>query len=218
MASNPPDPLLRELSDNESPTAELKRTVVNELWGLHTPDKLEDYNAFFRYYQQECLLLDLENLPTQTHRDVLDIISHLKANRGASRKSIRKELMRMRLGGPVGDAIGVDTSTDLALRLWLMLGIGESMAFVAGHKRITWGNGLSLRNFVDQHFQEGVSPVETFRLPPSFNAYNLEHIGGLRVIWTNSLNDHLALDDENSEVALFHHASFLKNYQNSGSK
>jgi hypothetical protein len=53
---------------------------------------------------------------------------------------------------------------------------------------------------------------EWIRLGKVFTARNLERVTGTRIIWTDSLADHLWLvDSDEDEVAanIFHHASFL---------
>ena len=43
---------------------------------------------------------------------------------------------------------------------------------------------------------------------------NVERIGGLRIIWTSNLADHLRLHDDDTRLSIFHHATFL-HYQKS---
>ncbi|KAH8593924.1 hypothetical protein B0O99DRAFT_515010 [Bisporella sp. PMI_857] len=44
-------------------------------------------------------------------------------------------------------------------------------------------------------------------LDKKFNAFNIERKAGIKIIWTNNLEDHLCLKDEDTRLAIFHHAS-----------
>ncbi|KAL4881187.1 hypothetical protein BJY04DRAFT_207607 [Aspergillus karnatakaensis] len=72
------------------------------------------------------------------------------------------------------------------------------------------------------HFNEQARarPRETVQLGPSLKACNLERFGGIHVIWTSNLPDHLRLQDpieENEPYTLlvFHHAAMLEAHLNS---
>jgi hypothetical protein len=42
------------------------------------------------------------------------------------------------------------------------------------------------------------------------NARNLERVAGIQVIWSSNIADHLQLEDDDTSVRLFLHASFLE--------
>jgi hypothetical protein len=46
-------------------------------------------------------------------------------------------------------------------------------------------------------------------LPKAFNAWSLEKIGRIRIIFTDDLSDHLRLDEDDSKLHVFPFVSFL---------
>jgi len=53
------------------------------------------------------------------------------------------------------------------------------------------------------------------KLDRPFTARNLERIAGLKIVWTDNLPDHLRLMRDDTEVAIYHHASFLEHQKKS---
>jgi hypothetical protein len=51
---------------------------------------------------------------------------------------------------------------------------------------------------------------DSIKLEKSFNALNVQRIGGIKIWWTNNLADHLRMMDDDKAVFVFHHASFLE--------
>lgn len=49
------------------------------------------------------------------------------------------------------------------------------------------------------------------KLEKLFNAYNLSRIAGIEIVWTSNLSDHLRRQEDDTRVAVFHHAFFLEN-------
>ena len=67
-----------------------------------------------------------------------------------------------------------------------------------------------LKNFVHGRFSPHVAIQERVKLERGFNARNLERIGGLRIIWSSNIADHLRLTVDDTRITIFHHASFLE--------
>jgi hypothetical protein len=103
-------------------------------------------------------------------------------------------------------------SIDLAIRLLLMMRVGHLPNQFSAYKALSWDEGSSLREFVWASFKpRGALDHDYVKLKKSFNARNLERIAGIRIKWTNNFADHLRiLDDDDTQVAVFHHASFLE--------
>jgi hypothetical protein len=106
----------------------------------------------------------------------------------------------------------LDSSIDLAIRLLLMMRVGHLPNQFSAYKALSWDEGSSLREFVWSSFKpRGALNHEHVKLEKIFNARNLERIAGIRIKWTNNFADHLRiLDDDDTQVAIFHHASFLE--------
>ena len=97
---------------------------------------------------------------------------------------------------------------DLALRLWLMIPIGCFRQISVPGSELEWRQG-SLYDGIAAQFAKSSLVKESVSLGKVFNARNLDRIGGLRIIWTNNLIDHLRMHDDDTRVSIFHHATFL---------
>lgn len=60
-----------------------------------------------------------------------------------------------------------------------------------------------------------LSSDSSIRFPKSFTARQLEHVAGIKIIWTSNLLDHLLIldDDERVKVHIFHQVTLLENNQ-----
>ena len=79
-----------------------------------------------------------------------------------------------------------------------------------GGRHLEWKEG-NLQAFVHNYFS--VPPIrghDRLKLEKSFYALNIQKIGGIRIRWTNNLDDHLRMVDDDTALFIFHHASFLE--------
>lgn len=99
---------------------------------------------------------------------------------------------------------------DFAARVITPISIGTIPNEIGQRHHLTWETG-TLRSLIAEHFHKSpVDPLETMRLPKSFDAWSLCKIGGMKIRFTDSLSDHLLLIDDDDVVLIFHHASYLK--------
>ncbi|KAL8840478.1 MAG: hypothetical protein Q9176_003804 [Flavoplaca citrina] len=105
---------------------------------------------------------------------------------------------------------------DFTASIRTLMIIGRSAGDVSYDDFVVWEPSMFLhpgRNECQPNLINTVFPPPSFldmvKLPQSFTASNLEKIGGIRVIWTNNLADHLLLRDDDTKVMLFHHVSAL---------
>jgi hypothetical protein len=92
-----------------------------------------------------------------------------------------------------------------------MMKVGDFSTYFSAYKALAWEQGLPLRQFVSKAFEpRNVLIHERVKLDRVFTASNLTRIAGMKVVWTENLADHLRVLDEDSEVAIFHHASYLE--------
>lgn len=68
----------------------------------------------------------------------------------------------------------------------------------------------ALREFISSVFPQSPVLLDEVKLERLFNARNLERVAGIQVIWTSNIADHLQLEDDDTSVRLFSHASFLE--------
>lgn len=99
---------------------------------------------------------------------------------------------------------------DFAARLITPVNIGALPNEVNQRRHLEWTSG-TLRSLIADYFNEpSVLTFEHLRLPKAFDAWSLCKIGGIRIIFTDNLADHLLLVDDDAVVLIFHHVSYLK--------
>lgn len=108
----------------------------------------------------------------------------------------------------------LEDGLDLAARVWLMLFVGEYRQIIGpAQRQIVWNENDSLRGLLEREFSNHAEASDNVKLERLFTARNMERIAGLEIIWTSNLADHLRLFDDDTRVAIFHQACFLKHMQ-----
>jgi len=72
-----------------------------------------------------------------------------------------------------------------------------------------WTDSTDLRTFLRDKAFPPSTLSENCYLCRKFNARNLEKTGGLRIRWTNMVSEHLAIENDNTQVAIFHQVNAL---------
>ncbi|KKY19555.1 hypothetical protein UCDDS831_g05214 [Diplodia seriata] len=108
----------------------------------------------------------------------------------------------------------VDNAIELTVGLWLMIYMGPSNSDIflgVGRWHIDWPNHMSLIQVLDTNFETSPLPpvVRGEQFPKDLCVYNLERIGGFQIMWTSSLKNHLAFDEETMTIVLYHFATVL---------
>ncbi|KAK4451221.1 hypothetical protein QBC34DRAFT_59044 [Podospora aff. communis PSN243] len=94
---------------------------------------------------------------------------------------------------------------DLAARALTMVQID-----LGGSGCLAWTTG-SLQEFLSTTFpEEPTLEYETIKLHNSFDAWAVENLGGIVVVFTDNLADHLRLVRNGGAVLIFHHVSLLQ--------
>jgi len=195
---------------------ETRRSIINGLWhhNLTTAafkEIVAGTESYFRYYETQCELARHGNeCSARSHEDIIEIVRLLQVPE-ATREDIKSSL-RLRLTGPTPDSSDdiLSNSVDLAVRLWLMVNIGDLQRILMPGRSLYWTEG-SLRDFMSSKFCKQNILKERVKLEKLFNAHNLSRIAGIQIVWTSNLVDHLRMQDDDTRVAVFHHAFFLEN-------
>jgi hypothetical protein len=195
------------------PTA-TQNQIAKGLWD--TPD-YETLRPYFQYYTEQCRIafhVSGRQIPVKTHQQIIDIGTHFQ--NGLSRDAIVADLVSKR---PADYEANTEcenfddifkSSIDLALRLILMLDVGELRNAFSGRRRLIWNEG-SVQEFVRDIFSDKISlGHDGVRLGTQFTARNLKRYTRFRIELTTNLADHLRLRYEDRTVSIFHHASFLR--------
>jgi hypothetical protein len=218
MASNQPGTLKDNLRSplQSTPISKKARVeIASLLWRDQNSSATsvlegDDLHSYFGYYTEQSDLFSGHTW-AKTHKDILDISSLLQQD--LKKNELRRQL-RSKVQPPPssnGDMM-LDSSIDLAIRLLLMMKVGHLPNNFSAYKALVWNQGPSLREFVSASFKpRGALNHEHVRLEKMFSGKNLERVAGIKIKWTSNLADHLRiLDDEDTQVAIFHHASFLE--------
>ncbi|KAK6836451.1 hypothetical protein PG987_006946 [Apiospora arundinis] len=199
------------------------RTIVTkEYWDANEVKRLNnlsiDLAPFWEYYSNTCrqaLHDGGRHNAVRSHADVIDVIRMLKL--GLFREQIWATLRSKLSKKHDNEAELLDNSIDLAASLLLMCDFGVTPLRFSGRTELNWTHG-ALKAFLADHFNDPpILSHEGMKLEKTFLARNLTKIGGIEIIWTDNLVDHLRLSDDDTKVHIFHHASFLE-YQKHSSE
>jgi hypothetical protein len=213
------DPLAAKiLNPNISPQSQC--AIINTIWrtNLSPSDFLGESqgDSYFRNYLKHCqpaLRGGGNSTLLETYGDIVNIIQ-LMQEPEVSRPSVKSKLRESPSDpddGKLDEAL--ENSINLAVRLWLMIPVGSfSHAVGPGQTVVPWTDG-TVQALLSSHF-DGEPILDTpVKLGKVFNARNIERIGGIRIVWTDNLADHLRMRDDDTGVCIFHYASFLKYHQ-----
>ena len=164
---------------------------------------LPNYEAYFSYYKDQCRTAICDDPhSSKSHQDIVELaqslrISHL--TKSASTPQITDDEKYW---------------SDFTVRVLTMIDVGElRQGLRIGQASRTWGGG-DLQEFVNETFEPKQLPDEQ-RFEQLFNARNIDRIAGIRIMWTCNLADHLKLEEDDTIVKIFSHASFLELHQHS---
>ncbi|MCJ1273765.1 hypothetical protein MMC21_001558 [Puttea exsequens] len=183
------------------------------------------YQSFFDRYALLCSLAAAKNREIEyiTHWELTDIIrlmkedSHTRIQIVTCVTTLWYSLNSEAYDKPSREAYEkpdmMATLFDLAASLCLMMSIGMFPGDISYDDPVFWGISQSRSEFLEQVFSQKYESEEKVKLPQSFTAAHLEQIGGIEVIWTSNLADHLLLKDDDTKLMLFHQVSALSLYK-----
>ena len=185
------------------------------LAALHCRDK--GFEAFFSRYATLCSLAANTNraIVNITHWQLASVIGLLKDPGEAWRN--RLQLIDLVFNSPlftwddsmVGEYLAPSV-IDLAVDVWSMLSIAKFPGDISYDEPIPWENNVTLTDLVHKCFPLVPESEDMVKLPQAFTAAHLEKIGGIQVIWTSNLADHLLLKEDDTKLMLFHQVSILR--------
>lgn len=180
------------------------------------------YESFFTRYTLLCKLAVNKDREVEkvTHRHLVEIIALLK-DHGSTREEVAATVM---LDPVIAHSENLArTLADLAAGLWLMLSISKYPGDISYDEPIIWRDHEKLmeehyelnKGPIDKNFSYHYNSTDLVKLPQAFTAAHLEQIGGIKVIWTSNLADHLLLKDDDTKLMLFHQVSILQLHKKS---
>ncbi|KAI4241565.1 MAG: hypothetical protein L6R40_004545 [Gallowayella cf. fulva] len=176
-------------------------------------DQLTALESYFIYYTDEVRLLrkglsegswQTHSLAVKTVEDVFHVVDVLRNNSDLPRPKLR-QILSLRFASV--DDFGLNSSINLAIRLWLMINTQEPQFEGLRHEAtaIQWNDESTLRSFLHSLFPRAKWQLtaQSSRLSPHFTAVFMQRICGLRIEWTTSLHDHLRLDRRRKALKVF---------------
>ncbi|KAJ5390115.1 uncharacterized protein N7496_001183 [Penicillium cataractarum] len=175
----------------------LKAALPRSLWNVSLENAQESSNEFLDYYRSQLVGVEAYGLNLKSHQDLIDLINFIKTLAHLTKPELiaRLEDSHIDLGPPI-------PAIEFALRIWLFLPLED------------WGSRQTLEQYIHSMFPRSSSLPDSPTFALNFNVLNLKQIGGFKIVWTESLQDHLSLniDDTEKELRIFHVASFLHAY------
>lgn len=180
---------------------------------------LKAFKAYFRYYDSEIEMLQFGSSPlsrqstelaAKTHGDILFIARTLQQSEAKTRPAVRHSL-QTRFQDTTD--IALNRSIDLTIRLWLSINVREKTfrALKPQTPALEWNDASTLRDFLWGLFPRAKWDLQARegRLHPYFTVANMIKICGLRLDWTDSLEDHLRLDRRHKILRIFRYKCCL---------
>ncbi|KAK2879506.1 hypothetical protein FQN49_000808 [Arthroderma sp. PD_2] len=210
------DKILQSISDHSPPISEkIKERLLGEpplRYVNGEPFACSNPDPYLEYYTEQCRFALSDGATTSTtHQDVLDMIDLLRT------PITRTELEQKLCCRPGSSNAPADQGPliHLAARSILMMNLGDFRGTIPGHSGLTWKEGC-LKEYVRRRFHQPVlMSGDRVKLEKTFTAQNLYRIGGLEIRFTNNLDDHLRLTEEDKVVEIFHQVSFLEHQRHS---
>lgn len=207
------------------PPKRLQADLCLDVFGLDQLEEHERLSEFAIFFENYSRKLDQLSIPSinngsrkidcfaaKSHRDISQIYKLLSTNQDSKRVTIRN-LLRNQHPFSCNDNAAIDMSMDLAVRLWLSVNVHHDSWNIHEIRRspIRWEDDLSLNGFLAGLFprSETILSAKEARLSPSFTAAYLVKTCGLKIDWTDHLQDHLKLDHESQTLQVFADQAFL---------
>lgn len=191
-------------------------TIFNlELDPISVQSRDDAFEAFFSRYSLLCNLAANTNraIESITHWQFAEIVILVKDYPSDTRHKVISRIpgsQQFDWEQHGWDSHLAATVLDLAARVWSMLSIGRFSGDVSYDEPIFWEDKESLGEVIRKYLPSKSESQDMVKLPQTFTAAHLEQIGGIEVIWTSDLADHLLLKDDDTKLMLFHQVSILQ--------
>ncbi|KAH6865202.1 hypothetical protein BKA58DRAFT_462854 [Alternaria rosae] len=181
-----------------------------------TADQECPWDAYFRHYTTECRnAIDPdrgEHVTIRHHQDIVDIVKQFEQNK--TREEIKRSII-LTDTQQTSEAVKekrAEGSIRVVARLFAMVNMGPSSErWELGPESRPWNEANhNLKTVLARYFSPSSVDTGSLRFKADLTAFNLKHLIGLKILWTNNLFDHLRLMDDDSTVCIFHHATFLR--------
>jgi hypothetical protein len=193
------------------------RDLLHSVWRLELGSNVGRAGPYLDHYQELRTLVDGDILRAHTDwKEVIELVNliqtHSQINlHGIDRPATLREIKDVVTAAnpkwsvkPLNDELA-ERVIDFAIRLWLLI------------EPDLQNENLTLPQIIRQSLPEPLaSNISCSRnlLSSDFSAKSLTRKGGIRLVWTSSLSDHLTFVGK-SQLRIFRHASVLREHQRS---
>lgn len=190
--------------------------ILLGVWNLKLgaePVDVSRPHPYLEHYRQIRAIINSSQLRFRTRGEIIELVSLIKTHHGRPLRTIKDKIKASRPRWMVqqNDDATATKAVDVALRLWLMIESKPVLKLA--------DDTLSIREVVAQSFEKSSVPTmakSIEELSSDFSATNLLRKGGISILWTSSLCDHLLMDGK-SQLKVFHYATLLRKYKEANS-
>jgi hypothetical protein len=188
--------------------------LLDRVWGLDINSNVLQPAAYLQHYRRMHNMLDGSIISIPDLQTLIDILNAIKMDRHLPLHQIKEDLKSTGSRWIVArdSEQAASKAIEFSVQLWLMVQPGPE---------IHLDSHLTLEEIVAQSFENpSTAPPLTMntsqheRLSPDFGAKNLIRIGGIEIIWTSFLSEHLLFVGRH-QLKVFGHVSILRKYARS---
>ncbi|KAK7995444.1 hypothetical protein PG990_014217 [Apiospora arundinis] len=199
-------------------SSQAKCDIAKCLFGTkYLPGHELRWESYYDYFDREMRNLAMGDVirphpsnAVQSYHDVIHVHQTLSNNRRQPKHELRRLL---REHYKQAEDTCIDSAMELTVRLWLMVNVrGQTPLHRMPQKlSVTWDHSESLEGLIMSLFQPSRQFLDSgrSRLVPLFTAWSMVRLCGLKIRWTESLEDHLRLDLRVKELWVFPYKGFL---------
>jgi hypothetical protein len=182
-----------------------RKKIISDHWHLGLSDKdfrqqSHKYDFYFHHYECLCQQRSINDIGQLRHCDILEAFDRMRSK---TRNACTAELTILLLTIPE-PFVQPKHATEF-VQDWIHFA-AEALLLIDVRM---WLETQTLKEFVMiVQFPSSIL-VDSVKLPRTFNVRNLNKIAGMRIRWTDILSEHLMLENEDTQVAIFHQASAL---------
>jgi hypothetical protein len=205
-----PKSWIATVSDRER--EEALREILNGVWNLKLGLDVSRPTAYLEHYKQARTFGNAKSshLRSASRKETIDLLDVIKRYHTEPIRVVKNEL---RSSSPAAiaqhdDDITITKAIEIGIRLWLMV---EPPSIT--------DDTLTIKDIVAKTFKEPRVPAAAKsieELSYDFSARSLLRKGGIDIVWTSCLCDHLLMDGKR-QLKVFHYASLLRKFRDASS-
>ena len=204
-----------------------ERNVIETVFGPMSDHKQAAYQEYIDYYRAELQNFNFavvaaglrdtswNSFPIQNHADLRLVIESVKQHGPSTRPQVR-QVVKEHFRSRDASIESWNRCIDLAIRILLMLNVREPQYALQTPQTpvVQWNDEATLLSFVTKQFACSTKFISgrDRRVHPLFTVANMASICGLRVEWTQSLEDHLRLDRRAKVLRIFPYKKCLLSF------